>query len=80
MDTHDYEESCKLKSQKKLNNHESSQRVTRGKHHPLVIYSPSLYEKNNFHLGSSRKASERSVSYVRRKEWLQCATTTASDV
>ena len=50
----------KLKSHRKSNNHEGSQRVTRKrKHHPLVMYTPSLYEKRNFHLGYSQKALER---------------------
>ena len=63
MDPHEYEESCKLKSHRKLNNHEGSQRVAGGKHHPLVIYTPLLYEKMAFHLGSSCKALERSASF-----------------
>ena len=59
----EYEESCKLKGHRKSNNHEGSQRVTRRvKHHPLVIYTPSLYEQWNFHLGSSHKALERHIS------------------
>lgn len=68
MDTHEYEESCKLKSHRKLNNHEGSQRVTRSKYHPLVIYTPSLYEQMTFHLGSSHKALERLASSLRSKE------------
>ena len=80
MDTQEYEESCKLKSHRKLNSHEGSQRVTRVKHHPLVIYTPSLYEQRTFHLGSSHKALERSTSSLRSKEWLQCPTIGASDV
>ena len=36
MDTHEYEESCNLKSHRKLNSHESIQRVTRGKHIVLL--------------------------------------------
>jgi len=71
--------SCKLKSHRKLNNHDGIQRVTSGKHYRLVIYTPSLYEQGNFHLGSSRKALERSTSSLRRKEWLQCSTIVASD-
>jgi len=80
MDTHEYEESCKLKIHMKLNSHEGSQRVTRGRHHPLVIYTPSFYEPETFHLGSSRKALERSASSLRSKEWFQCPTTGASDI
>lgn len=78
--THENGESCKLKSYRKLNSHEGSQSVIKGKHHTLVICMPSLYEQGAFHLGSSRKALERSTSSLRRKEWLQCSTIGASDV
>jgi len=80
MNTHEYEESCKLKSHRKLNIRVSSQIVTRGKHHPLVIYTPSLYEKKTFHLSNSHKSLERPASSLRSKEWHQCPTTEASDV
>jgi len=64
----EYKESCKLKSHRKSNNHEGSQRVTRkGKHHPLVIYTPSLYEQRTFHLGSSHEALERQASYLEKQ-------------
>jgi len=43
----------KSKSHRKLNSHGGSQRVTRKvKHHLLVIYIPSLYEKRMFILAS----------------------------
>jgi len=47
---------------------------------PLFIYTPSLYELRTFHLGSSRKALERSTSSLRSKEWLWYPTIGASDV
>lgn len=80
FNTHEYEESCKMKNHWKLNNHEGSQRVTRGEHHTSVIYALSLYEQTNFHLGLSRKRLDRSVSSLRSKEWLQCPTIGASYV
>lgn len=58
----EYEESCRLKGHRNSNSHEGSQRVTRRvKHHPLVIYTPSLCEQRTFHLGSSHKELERQI-------------------
>ena len=37
---------------------------------PGYMYPPSLYEQKNFHVGSSRKSLERSVTSLRSKEWL----------
>ena len=50
----------KSKIHRKSNSPEGSQRVTQKvKHHLLVIYPPSLYDKNTFHLGSSRKSLKK---------------------
>jgi len=51
-----------------------------GKHHPLVIYTPSLSQQSTFHLGSFHKTLERSTSSLRSMEWFQCPTYGASDV
>jgi len=58
----------KSKSHRKSNSHGGSQRVTRKvKCHLLVIYTPSLYEKRDFHLGSSTNAFERQFSTFEEK-------------
>ena len=80
MDTYEYEESCQLKSHRKLNIHEGSPGITRVKHHPWLYIPPSLYEEGLFHLGSSHKSYIGSVSSLRSEEWLQCPNIGAGDV
>lgn len=78
--THEVEESCHLKSHRKLNNHGGSPRVTRVKHQPWLYIPLPLYEQGLFTLDPPMKHREFSVSSLRSKEWLQCPTIGTSDV
>ena len=80
IDTHEYEESCQLKSHRKLNNHEGRWRVTRVKHHSWLYIPPHCTSKQIFTLAPPTKHREFSVSSLRSKEWLQCPITGTSDV